>query len=235
MNIVCPHCKTEFEITEKEQEMSIYTSKEKLKKIFYSAPEDKINEFYNVLNEYAKDFAITEEVQENFFLAQIVAETGNALDGKRENLNYTPSALRSTFSRYKNNPNWSERDGRTDDHKANQINIGNVAYADRLGNGDISSGDGYRFRGGGYFQLTGRINYDRMAEVIQQTIGDAIDAENVESEITTPTMGTLTAMAFWLDNGCYRCYDIDCVTAKINRYTDSYEKRRELYLWIASI
>ncbi len=211
----------------------IHTTKKKLKKIFTNATPEDIDAFYDVFNEYAERFMIDTEVRENFFLAQIVAETGYSLKSVRENLNYTPSALISTFSRYKKNPKWSERDGRTSDHKANQVNIGNIAYADRMGNGNIKSGDGYAFRGGGFFQLTGRSNYDRMGEVIQQTIGDAVDGRNVADEITTVTMGLLSAMAFWLDNKCYGCNDINCVTKKINRYTDSYGKRKSIYQQIA--
>lgn len=214
---------------------NIVTSVEKLREIFRDASEDKVQEFYLTFNEFAREFRVDAEVNENFFLAQIVAETGYGLDGRRENLNYSESALKSTFSRYKNNPNWANRDGRNSDHAANQVNIGNVAYADRIGNGDIASGDGYRFRGGGYFQLTGRYNYQRMSDVIQQTTGDPIGAEGLEHGITEPQTGVLSALAFWLDNGCYNCTNINCVTEKINKYTDTYQKRKEIYQWIASI
>ena len=213
----------------------IHATKEKIAKVFPKASKDRIDEFYNTFSEFAEQFAVTEEVQENFFLAQVLAETGEALNAGRENLNYTPKSLRATFARYRKNPQWSERDGRTSAHKANQVNIGNIAYADRIGNGNIDSGDGYRFRGGGYFQLTGRANYARMASVIQRTTGDAVGPENVEDEITEPTMGVLSALAFWVDNKCFECKDIDCVTRKINRYTHSYEKRKALYLKIAKL
>ena len=210
-------------------------SKHKIATIFNEATPSDVDAFHHSFNEYAKEFAVTTETHENMFLAQILAEVGYELKSVRENLNYTPSSLRSTFSRYKNNPNWSERDGRTDAHKADQEQIGDVAYADRLGNGNINSGDGYLFRGGGYFQLTGRSNYSRMSEVIQQTTGLAIGEENIVSQIEDPEIGVLTALAFWLDNECYECDHIDCVTAKINYYTNSYEKRKELYQWIATL
>jgi putative chitinase len=215
---------------------NIYLSIKKLKDIFYEADDESIYEFYNIFNKYARQFEITTEFHENAFLAQIVAETGYALKSVRENLNYTPSALRSTFSRYSDNPDWSERDGRTDAHPANQIQIGNVAYADRLGNGDIESGDGYLFRGGGYFQLTGRSHYTKMATAINNILGDnLITAEYISEKIINIPMGTLTAMAFWLDNECSECSHIDCITEKINYYTDSYQKRKEIYQWITEV
>ena len=225
----------EFTAPSDTQEPEVFLTREKLGKIFTTASSKALKDFYYIFLENANDFAITTEFHENAFLAQVLAEVGSDLVSVRENLNYTPGSLRATFSRYRNNPNWSERDGRTSAHSANQVNIGNVAYADRLGNGNIASGDGYTYRGGGYFQLTGRGNYKRMGEVIQQTTGDAVDERNVESEIETVVMGLLSAMAFWLDNECYECTNIDCVTSKINLYTDSYEKRKEYYYTIASL
>jgi len=213
----------------------IFTSKQKIRKIFKGATEERIDDFYSTFKEFAKRFSITTEVHENYFLAQIVAETGYKLKGKRENLNYSCKSLKKIFKRYKNNPKWARRDGRCDGHKANQMNIGNIAYAGRIGNGKILSGDGYRFRGGGFFQLTGRSNYRRMSKVIQQTIGDAIGSAGLAYSITETRMSTLSALAFWLDNECYECGHIHCVTKKINRYTDSYKKRKKLYQWIATI
>ncbi len=214
---------------------NISSSQEKIKRIFYSASEDRINEFYNIFNKYARDFRIEDEVQENFFLAQIVAETGHSLSAGRENLNYSCRSLKSTFKFYKRNPKNAARDGRCNGHRANYQNIGNKAYANRIGNGGISSGDGYRFRGGGYFQLTGRSNYAIMAGVIQRVTHEETRAEDVERYITEPSMGLLSAMAFWVRNKCYECDHINCVTRKINRYTHSYTKRKHKYQWIAGL
>ena len=213
----------------------ISTTREKLEEIFYEADQDTLDMFYEIFSENAEAFNISTEMHENMFLAQIVAETGYDLKPKRENLNYTVESLKKTFSRYRNNPKWAEIDGRTANRKANQVAIGNVAYADRLGNGDIESGDGYLYRGGGYFQLTGKSNYRRMAEVIQMTTGSPIGPDNLAMAIDDVLGALLSAMAFWLDNECYECEDIDCVTRKINRYTDSYDKRKKIYQWIASL
>jgi len=213
----------------------ISTSKEKMYKIFYDAPTEKVDIFYSLFKKFANDFLITKEVHENFFLAQIVAETGYALNGRRENLNYSCRSLVKIFSRYRRNPKWARRDGRCDGHPANQINIGNIAYANRMGNGNIRSGDGYKFRGGGYFQLTGRGNYQKICDIIQRTINESINADTLVSRITEPRNGLLSALAFWLDNKCYECENIDCVTAKINYHTDSYKKRKKIYQWIAKL
>jgi len=218
-------------------EADVFASKSKVEEIFNEATIGDLDTFYALFSTYAKTFQITTEFHENAFLAQIVAETGYGLQSVRENLNYTPASLRANFNRYKDNPGWSERDGRTSDHPADQVQIGNVAYADRLGNGPIESGDGYEFRGGGYFQLTGRIHYTKMADAIniRHAVDGKLSPENVADKIVEIPMGTLTAMAFWFDNDCASCEHIDCVTEKINYYTDSYAKRKEIYQWIATL
>lgn len=219
---------------------SIYTSRERLSKIFYKANEDTINRFYDSFVNYHDNFKIETLVYENFFFAEIIAETGYSLKPIRENLNYSVNALKSIFKKYRENPEWAERDGYIKNGNqyikhANKENIGNIAYAGRIGNGPIASGDGYRFRGGGYFQLTGRDNYSKMASVISDRTDINVSPEDVANKINTIEMSLLTAMAFWYINKCYECNHIDCVTSKINKYTDSYEKRKKIYQKIASI
>src|SRR5688572_5216436 len=85
------------------------------------------------------------------FLAQVAHESGGF---KRlvENLNYSADALVRT---------WPSRfDAATAKQYARQPErIANKVYAGRLGNGDETSGDGWRYRGRGYIQLTGQVNY----------------------------------------------------------------------------
>jgi putative chitinase len=215
--------------------INIHTTPEKLAKIFYEASDDQLYTFWDLFNKYAIKFKIETETQENFFLAQIVAETGYALKSIRENLNYSCDALKSTFSYYGDRPQEAEEDGRCNGHDANEINIGNKAYANRIGNGDIHTGDGYKFRGGGYFQFTGRANYQALADSINELLHKNITADDIADHIESTEMGLLTALAFWYGNECYECSHIDCVTEKINKYTDSYEKRKEIYLWITDL
>ena len=66
---------------EGQEPQNVVTTLEKMKKIFHDAPEERVQEFYNTFNKYARTFRVDDELHENFFLAQIVAETGYALDG----------------------------------------------------------------------------------------------------------------------------------------------------------
>lgn len=202
---------------------------EKLNQIFTQATPERVNEFARVWNEFAKDFGVTEKKHEDMLLSTIYHEVGSALEPRRENLNYTPSSLRATFSRYKKNPNWSERDGRANGHAADQEAIGNIAYADRIGNGDIDSGDGFRFRGGSFIQTTGRYNWEQSAKTIQMLTGDAIDAENLERESSTVQIGLLMTFAFFFDNNIKSCNTMNCCTDKVNRHTSSRQSRNQTY------
>lgn len=206
----------------------------KIKQIFKTTPE-RLIEFDEVWLDNAALFGVVNRKHEDMLLATILAEVGEDLISKRENLNYTSQSLRNTFNRYKNNPNWSKRDGRTDAQKANQVNIGNVAYADRLGNGNIDSGDGYKFRGGGYIQTTGRYNWTKSAQTIQMLTDTSIGAENLEGASNTIAGGLLMTFAFFFDNNMEECNTMDECTDKVNKYTESREQRNESYEWISGL
>jgi predicted chitinase len=207
---------------------------QRLSRIFYDANEDAVYSFGLIFNQYGERFNIKTPVQVNFFLTQIIAESGYDLVATRENLNYSCEALVETFSYYQDHQSEAEEDGRCDDHDANQLNIGDKAYANRMGNGSVESGDGYNFRGGGYFQLTGRDNYTANTGVIARSTNLNITADNLAARIDNIALATQSAMAYWLYTGCGDCSDIDCVTGKINYSTDTYGEREEIYQEVAA-
>ena len=91
--------------------------------------------------------------------------------------------------------------------------IANRVYANRLGNGNEASGDGWKYRGSGYKQLTGRTNY--------RTIGTLInmDLENNPEFAREPGAAARVAFQFWDVNGCSPLADrgdVEGITAKIN-------------------
>jgi putative chitinase len=101
--------------------------------------------------ETAQDFGITTNLRLAHFLAQCALESNN-FTAIVENLNYRAARLMEIFPRF----------FRGVDPAAfanNPEKIGNRVYANRMGNGDEASGDGFKFRGRGYIQLTGRNNY----------------------------------------------------------------------------
>jgi len=204
-----------------------------LEKIFYLATDDNIFIFESLFNKYRVNFNLSCAFDINAFLAQILSEIGPALIGVRENLNYSCKSLK-IFSYYRNNPKEAQKDGRCKGHAANQVNIGNKAYGKRLGNGSISTGDGYMFRGGGFFQLTGRNHYTNIPDTINAKINRAIFPEMLVEKITSTYWGLTSAMAFW-SLYCDHCSTIDCTTKAINYYTDSYQRRRDNYDLVVSV
>lgn len=103
------------------------------------------------------------------FLAQCAHESGN-FQFVRENLNYSADSLLKVFPRYFKDKLTADKYARKPEAIANRV------YANRIGNGDEASGDGYRFRGRGYIQLTGRDNYKSFGEYIGQDVVSNPDA-----------------------------------------------------------
>ena len=92
------------------------------------------------------------------FFGQVLQEVGQRIR-LVESLDYRADRLGSIFSYFRRNPDEALLYGRTADHPADQEAIANRAYADRNGNGNVESGDGWRFRGRGLKQVTSRANY----------------------------------------------------------------------------
>ncbi len=93
------------------------------------------------------------------FLAQLAHESSN-FTRMEENLNYTPQGLMSTSPfNAKLTREQANKYGRTAQHPANQKMIANIAYANKNGNGNAASGDGWKYRGRGLIQLTTKGNY----------------------------------------------------------------------------
>jgi putative chitinase len=74
--------------------------------------------------------------------------------------------------------------------------IANRVYAGRLGNGPEASGDGWRFRGSGYLQLTGRSNYDAMSKLL------GLDLVGHPEWVRDPASAARVALQFWDSRGC---------------------------------
>lgn len=141
------------------------------------------------------------------FLGQVFVETNGFAD-MVENLNYkTPARLDAIFKAVR-----GTEDARALIKRGPEA-IANRVYANRNGNGNEASGDGWKYRGSGYKQLTGRSNY--------RTIGSLInmDLENNPQLARDPVPAAQVAFAFWdvhrcsplADNG-----DVEGITGKIN-------------------
>lgn len=112
--------------------------------------------------ETAAKFNITNTLRLSHFLAQCAHESGS-FRAVTENLNYSASRLKEIFPKY--------FPGTTGEAFAkNPVKIANKVYANRMGNGNEASGDGYRYRGRGYIQLTGKSNYTVFDKSVEDDI-----------------------------------------------------------------
>ena len=149
------------------------------------------------------------------FLAQVIHESQN-LAVMVENLNYSPQGLLATFPTHFTEEQ-AERFGRTKDHPAGQVAIANMAYNGRMGNATDST-DGYRYRGRGPIQLTGRTNYARCGAAI------GLDLVGSPELLQEPDIGCLAAGWFWAVgnrtgkslNFQAECMDVGAVTRAVN-------------------
>ena len=125
------------------------------------------------------------------FLGQCVAEAGSDFSELSENLRYTTvERILKVFPGEVRGPNLAST------LVNNPELLANTVYAGRNGNGPLSSGDGWRFRGAGLFNLTGRANHTEFGKSVGMLPEDAADFAR------TPKGATASAVWFWGVHGC---------------------------------
>jgi len=154
----------------------------------------------------------------SMFLAQVSHESGG-LTATQENLNYSADRLLVVFPKY-------FKDVDVNAYARNPEKIANRVYANRMGNGPESGGDGYRYRGRGLIQLTGKSNYERFAKGMIMPLDQAVQY------LTTPEGACMSAGWFWDVNNLNELADngdlVGC-TRKINGGTHGLEDRQNQY------
>ena len=131
-------------------------SKADIRRIMPHAPKESVEGFVKTFNQYAPIFGIDTELRVCGFLSQVAVETGE-LKSLEENMNYSEKRLLQVFPRYFT----TEQAKQYANHPEK---IGSRVYANRMGNGNEASGDGYKFRGRGCIMLTGREAYKKYAD-----------------------------------------------------------------------
>lgn len=149
------------------------------------------------------------------FLSQIGHESGG-MARLSENLNYRVDALLRMFGRHRISEADARRFGRTDTQRANQEALANILYGGEWGRrnlGNTQPGDGWRYRGRGLKQLTGRSNYARCGAAI------GLDLVGNPDLLMEPEAASLSAGWFWNANGCNSLADsadVAGLTKRIN-------------------
>jgi putative chitinase len=146
-------------------------------------------------------------------LAHFLAQCGHESGGFRvtqENLNYSAKGLAGIFKKY------FPTEAVATPYARQPQKIANKVYANRMSNGDEGSGDGYKFRGRGYIQLTGRANYTAFGKSIGEDIASNPDAVSGKYAL-------LSAAWFWSNNGLNKLADggstdnvVTTITKRVN-------------------
>ena len=149
------------------------------------------------------------EINTPLRLAHFLAQCGHESGGFKvvsENLNYSAAGLQSIFKKYFTPESAKE-------YQRKPEKIANIVYANRMGNGPQASGEGYKFRGRGYIQLTGKDNYS----AFDKTVEDDILAS---PDLVATKYPLLSAAWFFHKNGLNKIADegaTDVVVIKVTK------------------
>ncbi len=194
-------------------------TKEEFKKIVAGATDVNIEKYYEPLIAAMTEFGIDTKERQVMFLAHIMVESG-ALRFVVENLNYSASRLRQIFGKY------YRTDAEAAAHAGQPVKIASRVYANRMGNGSEASQEGYKYRGRGLKQLTGKYNYTNCGTAL------GYDLVNDPSYLETPEGAARSAAWFW-DNGNLNKFadarDIKGSTKAINGGYNGLEDRTKYY------
>jgi len=167
--------------------------------------------------ETAQKFNITTNLRLAHFLAQCAHESGN-FKAVSENLNYSADGLRKIFGKYFPST-LAESYARQPEKIASRV------YADRMGNGNESSKEGFKFRGRGYIQLTGKSNYSNFSKFIGE---DCV----TNPDLVATKYPLASAAFFFNNNGLWSICDkgsddvtVTAVTKRVNGGTNGLADR----------
>jgi len=186
--------------------------------IFSSTPNTVLDKYADLLIRLTVENGIDTAKRQAMFLAQIKHESGG-MKITEENLNYSASRLLQIFGKYFNRSTASQ-------YARNPRAIASKVYANRMGNGSESSGEGWKYRGRGLIQLTGKDNYSSFSR------DTGIDVVSNPDYLLTPEGAILSAIWFWNKNDLNSFADksdIEGSTRRINGGYNGLHERKIFY------
>ena len=157
-----------------------------------------VDHWHEALDQLLDDYEINTPLRVAHFIAQCAHESGNFVFIK-ENLNYKAASLQKIFSKYFPTAELAAQYANRPEQIANRI------YANRMGNGPETSGDGFRYCGRGLIQLTGKDNYTFFAGSLN------IPVEEASDYLATFEGAAQSACWFWEQNNLNRFADANDV------------------------
>ena len=142
-------------------------------------------------------------------LAHFLAQCGHESGGFRltkENLNYSAKGLMGIFKKYFPN------EALANQYARNPEKIANKVYGNRMGNGPEASGDGFKYCGRGYIQLTGKDNYTAFGKAINEDL-------TKDPTVVAGKYALLSAAWFFSKNGLHKLADGGATDAVVTQIT----------------
>lgn len=193
-------------------------TKQHVEQMLHGNPD--IDEWFSAMSLLFPRYEINTPARIAGFVAQCGHESNN-FKVLEENLNYSAEGLNKIFPKYFVK---AGRDAQA--YHRQPEKIANIVYASRMGNGGTASGEGWKFRGRGVIQLTGKDNYSRFAKHIGKTLDETI-------EYLKTKQGALeSACWFWKTNGLNEIADsgdIVAMTKRINGGVIGLDDRKKHY------
>ena len=202
------------------------------KDLLFRAKEFIREDYFYFFEKYSDKYEINTALRLAHFLAQVNHESSN-MKVIEENLNYSAKQLLKVFPKYFKTLDEAKK------YEYKGEKIANKVYANRMGNGDEQSGDGYRYRGRGLLQLTGKNNYLKFSRWYNDS-KIFVDSPDL---LLQPQFAVLSAFFYWdknklndyiiIETGSYNiCKKL---TKKVNGGYNGLDERFKLYLKISGI
>jgi putative chitinase len=156
------------------------------KELLFRAKELIRIDYYLYFEKYCEKYEINTALRLAHFLAQVNHESSN-MKVIEENLNYSAKRLLQVFPKYFKTFDEAKM------YEYRPEKIANRVYANRMGNGDEQSGDGYKYRGRGLIQLTGKNNYLEFSKWYNDS---KIFVDNPDL-LLQPQFAVLSAFYYW--------------------------------------
>lgn len=193
----------------------------------YVSGAKNLNVWVDAFNEVLPENGIDSKLRVAAFLAQCSHESAG-FTVLKENLNYSAAGLKATF------PKYFPTQVLADEYARIPSKIASRVYANRMGNGDEESQDGWRYCGRGIIMITGKSGYG----IISKAIFNDLRLLDNPDLLIIPEYAIKSACIFWKNNNLNKCadnQDITLMTKKINGGKNGLLERQENYERILSI
>jgi putative chitinase len=200
-----------------------------------ASKKNQTQKFVDDLNYFMEKFKINTKKRVAHFIAQCIVET-SYFNTSLEDMRYrTAERIAKVFPGKFAEARKSGKPRNPSEFVNKPMRLGNFVYANKNGNSDEESGQGYKYRGAGFIQMTGRDKYISFLAYTSDSDIFIYGAEHVSKYYACASSCFTWAILLKLNDVADQASSADDVTKIVNYYTDTYKKRRDAYNLVWSI